>query len=148
MFVEPINHFFRFILYMFTGMVTKEWVAIHRKHHAFCDAPEDPHSPRYFGIRKVFFEGADIYREVGKNNPELMKTYADGTPDDFVERNVYGGKRRYLGISITLVLELSSSDFPHSSSGPSKCSLFLLLLQGSLMVLPTSGGINAIKMVK
>lgn len=105
-FVEPINHVFRFILYMFTGMVTKEWVAIHRKHHAFCDAPEDPHSPRVFGLKKVFFEGADIYREAGKNNPTLMQTFGDGTPDDFMERNVYGGTHRYLGISITLIIEL------------------------------------------
>ena len=105
-FIAPLNHLFRFILWAFTGMVTKEWVAIHRKHHAKCDTPEDPHSPRYFGLRKVFFEGADIYREAGKNNPGLLAEYGAGTPDDWLEKNVYAGALRNWGIRFTLIVEL------------------------------------------
>jgi len=105
-FIWPLNFIFRTILWLFTGMVTKEWVAIHRKHHAFCDTPEDPHSPRYFGIRKVFFEGADIYREAGKNNPTLIETFGTGTPDDWFERNLFAGRFRNYGIRLTLIVEL------------------------------------------
>ena len=67
-------------------MKTVEWVAIHRKHHAKCDTPEDPHSPKYFGLKKVFFEGADIYRKAGLNNLELIREYGKGVPDDWFER--------------------------------------------------------------
>jgi stearoyl-CoA desaturase (Delta-9 desaturase) len=105
-FVSPLNHIFRFILWVFTGMVTKEWVSIHRKHHAMCDTEKDPHSPRYFGIRKVFFEGADIYREAGKNDPRLLTEFGTGTPNDWIERAVYAGKFRNYGIRITLAVEL------------------------------------------
>ena len=105
-FVEPLNHFFRLTLWLMTGMVTKEWVAIHRKHHAFCDTPEDPHSPRYFGLRKIFFEGADIYTKAGRDNPDMIRAFGDGTPNDFMERHFYGGNHRYLGIGITLTIEL------------------------------------------
>ncbi len=104
-FVAPINHFFRFILWIFTGMITKEWVAVHRKHHAKCDTPEDPHSPRYFGLKKILLEGADIYTKAGRDNPELLEEYGKGTPDDWMERNLYS-KYRKLGIGITLVVEL------------------------------------------
>ncbi len=105
-FIPPINHFFRLMLWLFTGMVTKEWVAIHRKHHAFCDTGEDPHSPKYFGLGKIFFEGADIYTKAGRDNPDMVKIFGDGTPDDFMERHFYGGNHRYLGIGITLTIEL------------------------------------------
>jgi len=105
-FVSPINFFFRAILWLFTGMVTKEWVAIHRKHHAKCDTPEDPHSPRYFGLKKILLEGADIYREAGKNNPQLLAEYGEGTPADWLEQNVFAGRYRNYGVRITLVIEL------------------------------------------
>ncbi len=105
-YVIPLDHFFRFVLWIFTGMVTKEWVSIHRKHHAKCDTPEDPHSPRYFGLKKIMLEGADIYTEAGRNNPGLLAEYGVGTPDDWLERNVYGGKHRTLGVGATLVVEL------------------------------------------
>ena len=82
------SHFFRFWLWLTTGQVTKEWAAIHRKHHAKCDTEEDPHSPVTRGIRKVLFEGAELYRAESKNM-ETMKKYGQGTPDDWVERNVY-----------------------------------------------------------
>jgi stearoyl-CoA desaturase (delta-9 desaturase) len=83
-----VSHFFRFWLWLTTGMVTKEWVAIHRKHHAKVETPEDPHSPQKRGIEKVFWEGAELYREESKNLATLRK-YGRGTPDDWVERNVY-----------------------------------------------------------
>ena len=82
------SHFFRFWLWLTTGQVTKEWAAIHRKHHAKCDTEEDPHSPVTRGIRKVLFEGAELYRTESKNQ-ETMDKYGHGTPDDWIERNVY-----------------------------------------------------------
>jgi stearoyl-CoA desaturase (delta-9 desaturase) len=87
--LHPIaSHFFRFWLWMTTGMVTKEWASIHRKHHAKCETPEDPHSPQVLGIKKVFFEGAELYRAEAKN-AETMEKYGHGTPDDWMERNIY-----------------------------------------------------------
>lgn len=95
-----ISHIFRFWLWATTGMVTKEWAAIHRKHHAKVDTVEDPHSPVAKGIKKVFFEGAELYREECKN-PETMERYGQGTPDDWVERNIYA---RHSGKGIVLML--------------------------------------------
>jgi len=83
-----VSHFFRFWLWLTTGMITKEWVAIHRKHHAKVETPDDPHSPQTRGIDKVFFEGSELYRDEAKNEETLAK-YGHGTPDDWVERNVY-----------------------------------------------------------
>jgi stearoyl-CoA desaturase (delta-9 desaturase) len=83
-----VSHFFRFWLWLTTGMVTKEWVAIHRKHHAKVETPEDPHSPQARGIGKVFWEGAELYRDESRNVATLRK-YGRATPDDWVERNVY-----------------------------------------------------------
>ena len=80
-------HFFRLWLWLTTGMVTKEWVAIHRKHHAKCDTPEDPHSPQTRGLRKVLTEGAELYRAEA-SNPETLARYGQGTPDDWLERHV------------------------------------------------------------
>ncbi len=111
-FISPISHVFRLILWLFTGMVTKEWVAVHRKHHASNDTPEDPHSPRHFGLKKILLEGADIYRDAGKNYPHLMDEYGEGTPDDWMERNVYSGKLRNWGIRVTLVVELALFGLP------------------------------------
>ena len=82
------SHFFRFWLWLTTGMVTKEWVAIHRKHHAKCETADDPHSPQILGIGKVLKEGAELYRAEAKN-PETLDKYGHGTPDDWMERNVY-----------------------------------------------------------
>jgi stearoyl-CoA desaturase (delta-9 desaturase) len=98
------SHFFRFWLWMTTGMVTKEWAAIHRKHHAKCETPEDPHSPVVLGIKKVLTEGAELYRLEAKNK-ETMARYGQGTPDDWVERNVYSG-RSALGIRLMLVINV------------------------------------------
>ena len=83
-----VSHFFRFWLWLTTGMVTKAWAAIHRKHHAKCETAEDPHSPQVMGLKKVFFEGAELYRAEAKNQ-ETLEKYGHGTPDDWMERNVY-----------------------------------------------------------
>ncbi|TAL84463.1 MAG: acyl-CoA desaturase [Candidimonas sp.] len=100
-----VMHFFRFWLWLTTGMVTKEWVAIHRKHHAKCEREGDPHSPVMFGIGKVFFRGAELYREEA-NNVETLNRYGTGTPDDWLERNLYT-RHSLLGVLIMLVLDLS-----------------------------------------
>ena len=83
-----VSHFFRFWLWLTSGMVTKEWAAIHRKHHAKCETAEDPHSPQVLGIRKVLREGSELYRAEAKNQETLDK-YGHGTPSDWVERHVY-----------------------------------------------------------
>src|SRR5260221_10562435 len=82
------SHFFRFWLWLTTGMVTREWVAIHRKHHAKCETAEDPHSPVFFGIKKVLTEGAELYRAESKNQ-ETVDKYSHGVRDDWIERNLY-----------------------------------------------------------
>jgi len=83
-----VSHFFRFWLWMTTGMVTKEWVAIHRKHHAKVETEDDPHSPQTKGIRKVLLEGTELYQAEARNAETLQK-YGLGTPDDWIERNLY-----------------------------------------------------------
>lgn len=98
------SHFFRFWLWMTTGMVTKEWAAIHRKHHAKCETAEDPHSPVTRGIETVVFEGAELYRIEAKNR-ETIEKYGHGTPDDWIERNVYT-KHSALGVSLMLVINV------------------------------------------
>jgi stearoyl-CoA desaturase (delta-9 desaturase) len=101
-----VSHFFRFWLWLTTGMVTKEWVAIHRKHHAKCETPEDPHSPQVLGIKKVLFEGAELYRTESRNRETLDK-YGRSTPDDWFERKLYSphsGKGIVLMMVINLVL--------------------------------------------
>jgi stearoyl-CoA desaturase (delta-9 desaturase) len=97
------SHFFRFWLWLTTGMLTKTWTAIHRKHHAKCETVEDPHSPQIFGIKKVMWEGAELYRQEGQNK-ETLQRYGHGTPDDWLERNVY--RRDRIGIAAMLVLNV------------------------------------------
>jgi len=93
------SHFFRLWLWLTTGMLTKTWTAIHRKHHAKCETVEDPHSPQIFGIKKVLFEGAELYRIEGRNK-ETLEVYGKGTPDDWLERNVYSHDRVGIGIMV------------------------------------------------
>lgn len=95
-----VSHFFRFWLWMTTGMQTKHWAAIHRKHHARCETVEDPHSPQILGITKVLREGAELYRAEAKNQ-ETMDKFGRGTPEDWIERNLY---TRYDGLGIRLML--------------------------------------------
>ena len=83
-----LRHFFRFWIWCTSGMLTKEWVAVHRKHHAFCETPDDPHSPQIYGLKKVLLEGAELYR-AEKDNPETLEKFGRGAPDDWLERNVY-----------------------------------------------------------
>ncbi|WP_219114651.1 fatty acid desaturase [Janthinobacterium sp. UMAB-56] len=99
------SHFFRFWLWLTTGQVTKEWAAIHRKHHAKCDTEEDPHSPVTRGIKKVFWEGAELYRAESKNM-ETMAKYGHGTPTDWIERNLYT-KYSWLGVVSLFVINFA-----------------------------------------
>jgi len=99
-----VSHFFRFWLWLTTGMVTKEWVAIHRKHHAKVETPDDPHSPQTRGIETVFWKGAELYREEAKNEETLAK-YSHGVPDDWIERNVYS-RYSWQGVGLMLALNL------------------------------------------
>ena len=99
-----VAHFMRFWLWLTTGMVTKQWVAIHRKHHRYSDEPGDPHSPHVFGIWRVFTKGAGLYHLASKD-PVMVATYGQGTPDDWIERNVYS-KHSRLGITLLLLINL------------------------------------------
>jgi stearoyl-CoA desaturase (delta-9 desaturase) len=99
------SHFFRFWLWLTTGQVTKEWAAIHRKHHAKCDTEEDPHSPVTRGIKKVFWEGAELYRAESKNM-ETMEKYGHGTPSDWIEKNLYT-KYSWMGVVLMAVINLA-----------------------------------------
>jgi stearoyl-CoA desaturase (delta-9 desaturase) len=98
------SHFFRFWLWMTTGMVTKEWAAIHRKHHAKCETEDDPHSPVTRGIKKVLLEGAELYRTESKNQ-ETLEKFGHGTPNDWIEHNLYS-KYSALGVSMMLIIDV------------------------------------------
>jgi len=103
--LHPIpSHFFRFWLWMTSGMVTKEWVAIHRKHHAKCETKDDPHSPVAHGIKTVLLRGSELYRAEAKVQ-ETLKKFGHNTPDDWLERHVYTGQSK-LGVSLMLVLNV------------------------------------------
>ncbi|MGF6857502.1 DesA family fatty acid desaturase [Paraburkholderia sp. CI3] len=104
--LHPIaSHFFRFWLWMTTGMLTGQWAAIHRKHHAKCETEEDPHSPQTRGIWKVLLQGAELYRTEAKNE-ETMRKFSHGTPNDWMERNVYT-KYPILGVSLMMVINVA-----------------------------------------
>ncbi|MCK9507284.1 MAG: fatty acid desaturase [Pigmentiphaga sp.] len=100
-----VSHFFRLWLWLTTGMVTKEWVAIHRKHHARCERDGDPHSPMVFGINKVFFEGAELYRQEALNL-ETMAKFGHGTPDDWLERKLYA-RHSIIGVSLMMLIDIA-----------------------------------------
>jgi stearoyl-CoA desaturase (Delta-9 desaturase) len=97
-----VSHFLRFWLWLTTGMVTKEWVAVHRKHHAKCETAEDPHSPQVLGIRKVLWQGAELYREAARE-PSILEQYGHGTPNDWLERDLYA---RFPGAGIALMFAI------------------------------------------
>ncbi|WP_118179548.1 acyl-CoA desaturase [Paraburkholderia phosphatilytica] len=104
--LHPVaSHFFRFWLWMSTGMLTGQWAAIHRKHHAKCETEEDPHSPQTRGIWKVLLEGAELYRTEAKNE-ETLRKFSHGTPNDWIERNVYT-KYPILGVSLMMVIDVA-----------------------------------------
>ena len=98
-----VSHFMRFWLWLTTGMKTKDWVAIHRKHHRFCEQEEDPHSPIVYGIWRVLFKGAFLYNTASKNK-EMVAQYGVGTPEDWIERNVYS--ESWLGIALMLIIDI------------------------------------------
>jgi stearoyl-CoA desaturase (Delta-9 desaturase) len=98
------SHFFRFWLWLTTGMVTKEWAAVHRKHHAKCETADDPHSPQVFGINRVLWGGVFLYIKEGRNR-ETLERYGHGTPDDWIERRLYS-KHAVLGIVLLLAAYL------------------------------------------
>ena len=98
-----LGHFMRFWLWLTTGQITKQWVAIHRKHHRFSDVEGDPHTPHVYGIWHVLFKGAVLYHTASKDR-EMVEQYGVGTPDDWIERNIYTPHSR-LGILLMLVID-------------------------------------------
>jgi stearoyl-CoA desaturase (delta-9 desaturase) len=100
-----VSHFFRFWMWLTTGQVTKEWAAIHRKHHAKCEQAEDPHSPHVHGIKTVLLTGAELYRKESKNQ-ETLDRYGHGTPNDWIERNLYT-RYSWLGVTLMMVIDLA-----------------------------------------
>jgi stearoyl-CoA desaturase (delta-9 desaturase) len=104
--LHPVaSHFFRFWLWLTTGMVTKEWAAIHRKHHAKCETAEDPHSPQVYGINRVLWAGVFLYVKES-NNRETTERYGHGTPDDWLERNVYA-RHQIFGLTLMGTINLA-----------------------------------------
>src|SRR6478752_4565331 len=104
--LHPVaSHSFRFWLWLTTGMVTKEWVAIHRKHHAKVETPDDPHSPQTRGIKTVLLRGAELYRDESKI-PETLEKYGHGTPDDWIERNLYT-PFSWQGVGVMLMINVA-----------------------------------------
>ncbi|MEY3123723.1 MAG: hypothetical protein RLZZ573_243 [Pseudomonadota bacterium] len=104
--LHPIaSHFFRFWLWLTTGQVTKEWASIHRKHHAKCEQADDPHSPHVYGIKTVLLQGAELYRAESKNK-ETLARFGHGTPNDWIERNVYT-RYSWQGVGLMLIIDLT-----------------------------------------
>ena len=104
-FHPALSHFMRFWLWLTTSMVTKQWVAIHRKHHRFSDQEGDPHTPHIYGIWRVLFTGAVFYSRATKNQ-EMIEQYGSGTPNDWIERNLYS-KYNFLGIFLMLAIDIA-----------------------------------------
>lgn len=99
-----IAHFFRFWLWLTTGMSTRAWVAIHRKHHATCETKDDPHSPIILGLKKLLLEGAELYKKEAKN-PETIAKYGKGTPNDWLENNLYV-PHCVMGLTLMMIIDL------------------------------------------
>jgi stearoyl-CoA desaturase (delta-9 desaturase) len=99
-----VAHPLRFWLWLTTGMVTREWVAVHRRHHAKCETPQDPHSPQVLGLRKVLTEGAELYGAAASDG-ETVARYGHGTPDDWLERRIYS-RYRWQGPALMLILDV------------------------------------------
>ncbi|HEY5791450.1 MAG TPA: fatty acid desaturase [Gammaproteobacteria bacterium] len=99
-----VNHFFRFWLWLTTGMVTREWVAIHRKHHVACETEDDPHSPQTHGIHTLLWRGVELYRAASTDR-QMLERFGRGTPDDWLERNVYGVHPNW-GVGVMLVIDV------------------------------------------
>ena len=105
-----VSHFFRFWSWFTTAMVTKEWVAVHRKHHARCETAEDPHSPRFAGLNMVLWRGVELYQRAALDK-DMLEKYGKGTPDDWIERNLYT-RFSTLGVVILLFASLAVFGLP------------------------------------
>jgi stearoyl-CoA desaturase (Delta-9 desaturase) len=99
-----VSHFFRLWLWLTTGMETREWAAVHRKHHAKVETPEDPHSPQIYGLKRVLWGGVFLYQAEARK-PETIERYGQGTPDDWIERNLYA-KYKWLGLALMGVIDV------------------------------------------
>ena len=99
-----MSHFFRFWLWLTTGMVTKDFVGVHRKHHAKCETEEDPHSPQTRGLPALLLTGVELYR-VEASNPETLAKYGRGTPEDWIENNLYS-RYTWQGVGLMMVIDL------------------------------------------
>jgi stearoyl-CoA desaturase (delta-9 desaturase) len=123
-----IRHFARLWIWMSSSMLTKEWVAVHRKHHARCETVDDPHSPVVFGLKKVLLEGAELY-QVQARNQETLEKYGRGTPDDWIERNLYSRHRNwgilamialdvfFFGVPAIIIISIQMLTFPVLAAG-------------------------------
>ena len=118
---------------MTSGMITREWVAVHRKHHAFSDQPQDPHSPVQLGLKKILLEGAEVYRKATEDR-SIVEQYGRGTPDDWLERNLYSAHRN-LGIVTFVVLELVLFGVP---------GIIMIAVQMAAMPVMAAGVINGL----
>jgi stearoyl-CoA desaturase (delta-9 desaturase) len=128
-----LRHFFRFWIWCSSGMLTREWVAVHRKHHAYCETKDDPHSPQILGLRKVLFEGAELYRDE-KNNRETVEKFGRGAPDDWLEKNVYL-RVPYGGIILMIFFDLLLFGVP---------GIIIIAIQMMSMPLFAAGVINGL----
>lgn len=128
-----LRHFFRFWLWFASGMLTREWVAVHRKHHARCETPDDPHSPVIFGLKKVLLEGAELYKAAAAD-PQVLEKFGRGTPDDWIERNLYQ-RHRALGITLLVITDLVLFGVPG-----------ILILSAQLLAVPllAAGVVNGL----
>jgi stearoyl-CoA desaturase (delta-9 desaturase) len=128
-----LRHFFRFWIWCTSGMLTREWVAVHRKHHAFCETKDDPHSPQIYGLKKVLLEGAELYR-AEKNNRETVEKFGRGAPNDWLEKNVYL-RVPYGGILLMGITDLVLFGVP---------GIIIFAIQMSSMPLFAAGIINGL----
>ena len=132
-----LRHFFRFWLWLNTGANTKEWVAVHRKHHAMCETEGDPHSPQIYGLTTVLLRGAELYRREAKNH-ETLEKYGHGTPDDWLERRVYS-RWPNMGIASLFFVDLFLFGVP---------GIILYAIQLITMPLLAAGVINGLSHAK
>lgn len=105
-----VRHFFRFWLWFCAATVTRQWVAVHRRHHAFPDRAGDPHSPVVFGLARVMLQGYELYAAAARD-PDILRNYGRGTPDDWIERNVYS-RFPVVGISLCITVQMVAFGIP------------------------------------
>jgi len=128
-----LRHFFRFWVWATSGQLTREWVAVHRKHHAYCETENDPHSPQVLGLKKVLLEGSELY-QAEKRNPETLKKFGIGTPDDWIERNIYS-RFSNGGLALTVIAYLLLFGVP---------GIILIAIQFAAMPIFAAGIINGL----